>query len=260
MKIAGTRMLLMTVAIAALGGTAYAVNKHGLFSASKAESASVLALVNDRPVTAADVAGQMTLGMTKPVAVENAINRALAADAARELWPADAKAVEESAAREALAALYLRKQFGEIQRNVSDADIDKYYESTVKDELYTSHVLKYYLTQDAKDAAAVTEGLKANNAETLAKLAWVNREGDHSVLPTGVPYGLYRQVKAMQPGEVLGPWRVSDGVLFLKLEERKPGKRPELAKLRDEIRQMLAQQRLESSLKDLRAQAKIELK
>lgn len=261
MKRVGTRIVIGVVAIAVIGGVAFTAYTRGVFgSPATAAASEVLAVVNQQAVTSADVAALMANGMVKPVAVENAINRVLAAESARKLWPADAKAIADTAAREALSALYVRKRLDELQRAVSDADIGRYYETNVKDELYMGHVLKYYLTQDAKDATDMTEALKQGGGALLAKMSWVNREGDHSVLPSGVPYDLYRQVKAIEPGQFLGPWRVRDGVLFLRVEERKPGKRPELAKLKDEIRSILARQRLEGVLKDLRAQAKIELK
>jgi parvulin-like peptidyl-prolyl isomerase len=261
MKRFGTRTVVAAVSITVIAGAAFAAYKQGMFGAPPpASSSTVLAVVNQQAVTTADVEALMANGMLKPVAVENAINRALAADSARNLWPADAKAIAESAAREALSGLYVRKRLDELQRAVSDADISRYYETNVTDELYTAHVLKYYLTQDARDAAEMTEAVKQGGGALLAKLNWVNREGDHAVLPSGVPYGLYRQVKGIEQGQFLGPWRVRDGVLFIRVEERRAGKRPELAKLKDEIRQILAQQRLEGVLKDLRAQAKIELK
>lgn len=262
MKLTPTRMIATAAAVVAIGSSAFvAAKQYGWGAlAPKAGEAAPLALVNNQAVTAADVEALMTGGMLKPVAVENAINRLLVADAARKLWPAEAQAVSESVAREALTSLYVRKKLGELQRDVADDEIARYYETNVKDELYSGQMIKYYLTQDAKDAVDMAEAIKQGNAPALSKLAWVNREGDHAVLPAGVPYGLYQQVKALQPGQFLGPWRVRDGILFLKLEERKASKRPDLPKVKDEIRQILAQQHLEQALKTLRDQAKIELK
>jgi len=262
MKTMRTRIIVILVAIVAVVGITFAAKNQGVFSASSKDASppAILAVVNRQPVTTADVEALMSAGMVKPVAVENAINRLLTAEAARRQWPADAQAIAESVAREALSGLYLRKKLSEFQQAVSDQDISNYYDTNVKDELYLGHVLKYYLTQDAKDAAEMAEAIKQGGGAYLGKFSWVNKEGDHAVLPAGVPYGLYQPVKALQPGQYLGPWRVRDGVLFLKLEERKQGKRPELAKAKDEIRQILAQQRLESALKELRDQAKIELK
>lgn len=229
-------------------------------SAKESAGQLVLATVNQQSITAADVEPMMANGMAKAVAIENAVNRTLTAEAALRQWPADAKALSDSVAREALAGLYVRKKFAEIQKAVADADIARYYTSNVTDEMYSGSVVKYYLTQDAKDAAEMAEAAKQGGGAALAKFSWVNKEGDHSVLPAGVPYNLYQQVKVMQPGQISGPFRVRDGLLFLRLEERKPGKRPELPKVSDEIRGLIAQQRLEASLKELREQAKIQLK
>lgn len=254
--------IVIVVTIIALAGITVAALKQDVFALSSKDATpqAVLATVNRQPITAADVEPLMSSGMVKPVAIENAVNRTLTAEAARHLWPADAQALADSVARQALSELYVRKKLAELQKAVLDAEINRYYETNVTDEMYSGHVLKYYLTQDAKDATEVAEAVKQGSGESLAKFSWVSREGDHAVLPAGVPYGLYQQVKGMQPGQFLGPFRARDGLLFLKLEERKAGKRPELAKVTEEIRGLLAQQRLESALKELRDQASIQLK
>lgn len=258
-----TTKIGLAVTAVALAGVAVAMAKPSLLpfgSSTPVAAQAVLATVNQQSITAADVEPLMAGGMAKAVAIDNAVNRALTADAAKQLWPADAQALADSTAREALSSFYLRKRFAEIQKAVADPDIARYYDINVTDEMYSGHVLKYYLTQDAKDAAEMAEAAKQANAAALAKFSWVNKENDHAVLPAGVPYGLYQQVKTMQQGQTLGPFRVREGLLFLRLEERKPNKRPELAKLKDEIRNILAQQRLESALKELREQAKIQVK
>ncbi len=251
------------IGLLALAGVALAIAKPELLPFGSAKSNTkqfILATVNGHSVTAADVEPAMTKGMAKAVAIENAVNRTLTAEAAMRLWPEDAQALSDSVAREALAGLYVRKKFAEIQKAVPDADIARYYASNVTDEMYSGHVLKYYLTQDVKDATDTAEAAKQGGGSSLSKFTWVNKDNDHSVLPAGVPYNLYQQVKSMQVGQVTGPFRVRDGLLFLRLEERKPGKRPDLPKVSDEIRGLIAQQRLEASLKELRGQAKIQLK
>lgn len=251
------------IGLLAVAGVALAIAKPELIPFSSARGNNkqlVLATVNGQSVTAADVEPAMTKGMAKAVAIENAVNRTLTAEAAMQLWPDDAQALSDSVAREALAGLYIRKKFAEIQKAVPETDIARYYASNVTDEMYSGHVLKYYLTQDAKDATDMVEAAKQGGGQSLVKFTWVNKDNDHSVLPAGVPYNLYQQVKVMQAGQISGPFRVRDGLLFLRLEERKPGKRPELPKVSDEIRGLIAQQRLEVALRDLREHAKIQLK
>ncbi|MES2261598.1 MAG: peptidylprolyl isomerase [Pseudomonadota bacterium] len=253
----------IAVTLLGLAGVAVAVAKPDMLALSSSPQAgtqAVLATVNRQAITAADVEPLMATGMAKAVAVENAVNRTLTAEAALRLWPADAQAISNSVTREALSGLFVRKRFAEIQKAVSDADIARYYETNITDEMYSGHVLKYYLTQDAKDAADIAEAAKQGGGAVLAKFSWVNKDNDHAVQPGGVPYGLYQQVKGMQPNQIAGPFRVREGLLFLRLEERKTAKRPDLPKVTDEIRGILAQQRLEVALKELREQAKIELK
>jgi parvulin-like peptidyl-prolyl isomerase len=258
------RNIAIAAAALAASGIAIAIAKPGILNLSgpsrSASTQTVLATVNQQTITSSDLESFMAHGMAKAEAIDNAVNRSLTAEAARQLWPADAQALSDTAAREALSNFYLRKRFAEIQKAVSDQDISRYYQTNVTDELYSGHVLKYYLTQDAKDAAEMAEAAKQNNGASLTKFSWVNKEADHAVLPAGVPYSLYQQVKTMQQGQTLGPFRVREGLLFLHLDERKPGKRPDLPQVKDEIRNILAQQQLESALKELRAQAQIQLK
>lgn len=253
-----SKVLVGILVVVALTAVAYGMKQD--VGASSDTTVSVLAVVNGKAVTSADVDVFVATGLSKPVAVENAISRLLSAEAARALWPKDAEAVAEASAREALATYYVRKKLVDLQRGISDEEIARYYEINIKDEMYSGQALKYYLTQDAKDAIAMVEAVKKEPDAIGSKFSWVNKEGDHTVPPAATPYGLYQQVKTMQPGQYAGPFNVRDGLLFLKLEERKPGKRPEFAKVKDEIRAVVAQKKLEDLAKELRAKANIQLK
>jgi len=254
-----SKVLVGLLAVVAMAAAAYWV-KQGVVGASADSTVTVLAVVNGKTVTSADVDALVAAGLSKPVAVENAISRVLSAEAARTLWPKDADAVAEASAREALATYYVRKKIVDLQRDVGEEEIASYYETNIKDEMFSGQVLRYYLTQDPKDASAMVEAIKKEPDTMGGRFSWVNKEGDHSVLPAATPYGLYQQVKSMQSGQYAGPFNVRDGLLFLKLEERKLGKKPELAKVKDEIRAVVAQRKLENLTKELRAKANIQLK
>lgn len=243
-----------TVAVVAVLGVVYGVKSSG------GAKLSVVAIVNGKTITAADIDPLLAAGLAKPVAVESAITKALGAEAALAAWPKEAETVAEAGAREALANFYMRKRLAELQATVSEEEISRYYDINIKDEMYSGQLLKYYLTQDSKDANGMADATKNRPDSVSAKFSWVNRDGDHGVLPVAIPYGLYSQVKTMQPGQYAGPFSVRDGLLFFKLEDRKPGKRPELSKVKEEIRAVLAKTRLEEEVKELRTKANIHLK
>ena len=245
-------------ALVLIGGVVFAAKQASLAPADA--KPAVLAVVNRQEITATDIEGLVASGMSKPVAIEAAVTRQLGAEAARSQWPRESDAVTQAVVREALANYYLRRRLGELKAAATDEDIKRYYDTNLKDEMYSGQALKYYLTQDAKDAGEMAEAVRKNQESLLGKFSWVNKESDHYILPLSVPYGLYQQVKALQPGQYAGPFNVRDGLLFLKLEDRKPGRRPELAAVRQDITTALAQQRLEEEVKELRAKASIQLK
>jgi len=248
------KAIIVVLLVATFSGAAY------VFKNRRAEtSVSVLAVVNGKNITTADVDGLILAGMTKPVAVETAISRALVAEAARSAWPKEAEALAEAGAREALAAFYVKKKLADLRQVISDDEINRYYEANIKDEMYAGQGLKYYLTQDGKDAAEMAEAIKKSPDAVAGKFSWVNKDGDHAVLPVATPYGLYQQVKTMQAGQYSGPFNVRDGLLFLRLEDRKPGKRPDLLKVKEDIRALVAQRRLDEESKELREKADIHL-
>lgn len=253
-----SKVLGVLGALILVGGVAYAMKRSTLSPAEGKQT--VLAVVNRQNITTADIDGLVASGLSKPVALEAAIAREINAEAARSQWPEDSQAIADAVLREALSNYYVRRTLAELQKAVKDEDVARYYETNLKDEMYAGQVLKYYLTQDAKDAGEMAEAIRKNQDAALGKFSWVNKNGDHAVMPLAVPYGLYQQVKAMQPGQYAGPFNVRDGLLFLKLEDRKAGQRPELVKVKEEIQAVIAQQRLEEKAKELRTRAAIQLK
>lgn len=241
-----------------VGGIAYAA-KRAASSPSERKQA-VLAVVDRQEIMTTDIEGLVASGMSKPVALEAAITREITAEAARSQWPEETRIIADVVLREALSNYYVRRKHAELQKAVKDDDVSRYYETNMRDEMYSGQILKYYLTQDAKDAGEMAEAIRKNQDALLGRFSWVNKAGDHAVMPLAVPYGLYQQVKAMQPGQYAGPFSVRDGLLFLKLDDRKPGQRPELAKVREDIQVVIAQQRLEENVKELRTKAAIQLK
>jgi parvulin-like peptidyl-prolyl isomerase len=75
-----------------------------------------------------------------------------------------------------------------------------------------------------------------------------------------VPYGLGMAVKKLKAGERLQPVTVREGVLVLYVDDVKVNPKPELEKVRAEIRDLIVAERFNADMKARRAASKIELR
>lgn len=225
------------------------------------ERLRVLAEVNGKAITAEEVAPALVNGLDRAIAVDRYVTRLLASEAALEEYPDEAKAARAAAEREVLAQLYLRRKSEELLMSVTQADIDKFYKEQVRDEDYAAYKLNYYLTQDDLDATSMERNIAANDAEAKAKFVPVNREGDGFIPLAATPYGLGALVARAKAGDYLRAVRVRDGFLILHVEQVRPGKKPAQTKdLNDQIRNLIAQDRLNKELLERRERAQVKLK
>ena len=270
--------LIAALAVALLGGGGWYLYSQGMLpgvgapSAAKASSAKtaalsaderlrVLAEVNGNAITAEEVAPALVNGLDRAVAVDRYVTRLLASEAALEEYPGEAKAARAAAEREVLANLYLRRKSEELVISVTQADIDKFYKEQVRDEDYASYKLNYYLTQDDLDATAMERNIAANDAEAKGKFVPVNREGDGFIPLASTPYGLGALVARAKVGDYLRAVRVRDGFLILNVEQVRAGKKPAQTKdLNDQIRNLIAQDLLNTELLARREKAQVKLK
>jgi parvulin-like peptidyl-prolyl isomerase len=221
----------------------------------------VLAEVNGKAITAEEVLPALNTGLGRAEAVDRYVTRLLAAEAANELYPGEAKAAKAAAEREVLATLYLNRRGAELVQAVTDADIAKFYKEQVRDADYAAYKLNYYLTQDDIDAATMERNIGANDAEAKAKFVPVSREGDGFIPLANTPYGLGQLVASAKAGDYLRAVRVRDGFLILHVEQVRPGKKPEqTAEVKDQIRGLIAQRRLSDELLERREKAQVKLK
>ena len=221
----------------------------------------VLAEVNGKAITAEEVAPALQGGLDRAVAVDRYVTRLLAAEAANELYPGEAKAAKAAAEREVLATLYINRRSAELLQAVTDADITKFYKEQVRDADYAAYKLNYYLTQDDIDAATMERNIAADDAEAKAKFVPVSREGDGFIPLANTPYGLGQLVATAKAGDYLRAVRVRDGFLILHIEQVRAGKKPEqTAEVKDQIRSLIAQRRLSDELLERREKAQVKLK
>lgn len=211
-------------------------------------------------IVADELAGLLASGVDRAVAVDRTINKAVAADAARSVFPTQAAEAVRTAEREVLANLFLQRRTQELMQGVDDAQIAAYYASKVHDDDYASFSLRYYLTRDAADAHSVKALLDSGDRAAQARLSPLMANGQRQLSPQAVPYGLGQIVRKAKPADVLGPLLVRDGYLLLVLDERRDGKKPALADVKNDIRAVIADQRLGDELRDWRQKARIELR
>lgn len=221
----------------------------------------VLAEVNGKSITAEEIVPALNQGLPRAEAVDRYVTRLLAAEAANEFYPGAAKVAKASAEREVLAQLYLNRRGQELRQAVTDADIDKFYKEQVRDADYASYKLNGYLTRDQIDAATMARNLGNNDAEAKARFEPLSREGDGFIPLSQVPGGLGSIVTRVPVGQYSIPLQTRDGYLILHVEQVRPGKKPPQTKeLREEIRGIIAQRRLNDELLERREKAQVKLK
>lgn len=261
-----------TIVAAILIGTAtaaaaYAVydfkNKHeGAAHQAKSDAASgalFVAQVNDDRITDADIAAAMNSGTDKAVAVDRAINKALAAQLAKQSYAKDAEAALAAVQRDVLSQLYIAKRSAALRESVTAADVQSYYDKNIDARAFAEYKISAYVTQDPKEAEQVASVVAAGGAASVSSKFQPIAEGK-SLKAGELPYGLGQVAAQLKPGEYSRPLALRNGIYMLRLDESKPGAKPDLAKVSDEIKDILVAERLNNELTKTRAVASITIK
>jgi hypothetical protein len=222
-------------------------------------SKAVAATIDGKPVMEVELAGLINSGADRAVALDRYINKVLAAEAARGRYADDARTAVMAAEREILANLYLQRRNQELLQAITDPQVADFYKANVRDEDYAAFKLRYYLTRDQADAVNVKGLLDKADKGAQAKLAPLGNAADGYLPFQGLPYGLGQVVRNAKVGDVIGPVMVRDGLLVLSLDEVRKGSKPELDKVKTEIRTLLADRQLSEELLALRKKAQIQL-
>jgi hypothetical protein len=220
---------------------------------------AVAATIDGKPVMEVELAGLINSGADRAVALDRYINKVLAADAARSRYADDSRTAVMAAEREILANLYLQRRNQELLQAVTDTQVADYYKANVRDEDYAAFKLRYYLSRDQADAVNVKALLDKADKGAQAKLAPLGNTQDGYMPFQTIPYGLGQVVRNAKAGDVIGPVMVRDGLLILSLDEMRKGSKPELDKVKNEIRALLADRQLSEELLALRKKAQIQL-
>jgi parvulin-like peptidyl-prolyl isomerase len=220
----------------------------------------VVATVDGSEITEAELAPFLNAGLDKAIAIDRAINKAVAANSADKLYRQVSRSAMQSAKNEILANVFINQRSIEVRDGVTEADVKAFYQERVKAEDFTTFRLRFYVSLDAKEAQEEFDGIGRGEKEAMARLAYVKKDGDHYLNAAEVPYGLGAAIKKLKAGERMQPVTVREGILILYVEDVKANPKPELAKVQAEIKDLIVAERFNADMKARRAAAKIELR
>lgn len=235
-------------------------------SAAKNPGMVVLATVDNHQITEAELAPMLQQGVPRETALDRRITQSVIAMAAEAEYGEEAKILLAANRNDILYQLYLSKRTEALRKSITEAEIKAFYDKNVKDEDFKQVALKIFLTSDAREAQTLYETMarasaaKGDMAAASAKMTYLQKEGDHFVALQAVPYNLGQVIKKMNQGDVLQPIVVREGVLVTYIEAFKNSPKPPLDKSKDEIRQLIMQERLSAEVMGLRKAASINLK
>lgn len=224
------------------------------------DTSKVVATVNGVDIREAEILPLIASGVDRANAIDQTVTKALLSQGANREFSEDAQLAAAVATREALAQVYLAKKSSMLAKAMPDEKIRDYYDRNVVDADYKKVKLRYYLTQDAEDAAKVFSAAAKKDKDALAKFDLAKKDGDHLLSLNEVPYGLGQLVKKAEAGAVLDPVNVRNGIMILVVDDIKPGAKPSLDSAKDAIRQILVNEQMGSVLAEQRKAARIELK
>lgn len=218
-----------------------------------------VATVNDMTLTSADINPYLAQGADRAVAVDRAINKALAAELAKKEFSEDTKAALGAAERDVAAQVYLSKKAEAVGKAVSDKDIEARYNILVKDADFNAYKLKVAITQTEQEANdLIAKVQKAGDVEK--KFAPLSTQGEGYVGKNDVPYGLGAVISQLGNGQYSKPLVTRNGVMIFNMVDVKHNDKPKLADAKEQVRASLTQERVSEAILKARESAKITLK
>jgi peptidyl-prolyl cis-trans isomerase C len=203
-----------------------------------------------------------------PALVNQAVDTYLinkAAQASGEAQKAEVKKAIEKATEGIVAQAYLSSKIMPI---VNDASVKAKYDEVVKNFPKEKEVhLRHILVDSKETAASVIKALK--NGGDFKKLATAKSK-DETTAKEGGDLGFFRKSElpteladaafALKPGSYSEePVKTDFGWHVLKVDEMRDAKPPKFEDIQGELKQLMAQEAIVALVKDLRAQAKVNL-
>ncbi|MEC4720404.1 peptidyl-prolyl cis-trans isomerase [Noviherbaspirillum sp. CPCC 100848] len=220
---------------------------------------NVVAVVDGQEIVETDLSPFLSAGVDRAVAVDRAINRAVAASLAEAMYTEQALSALANVKADVLASVFIKGRSTELSRAITEEEIKQFYDARVMDDDFTEYRLKFFITQDAREAQEAYEGAVRKEKHHLARYEVVERDGRRYIKADQVPYGLGAKLAGLQSGQLLPPLVTREGVVVIYVEDVKAVHRPPLESVREEIRTILVSRRLSEELKQRRSEVRVEI-
>lgn len=232
----------------------------------RANAARQPANLNPQPLSAqvADVNGValterhllplLQLGMDKANAVDKAINKAIAAELAASEYPSLLSDAMEAAKLDIAAQVYLQNKMASIGKSITDEEIGGYFEALIKKNDFNAYKVKAGVFATEQAALAAISASRKRESEDFALVS------EKYISANEIPYGLGGHIKALKPGDFTAPMMVRNGFVVLRMVEVKENPAPELSSMKEQVRALITQERVNQELAKARGLAKISLK
>ena len=261
-------LYLNTVSTGSINAITNSPQKMETTPANLTAAGVVVAMVNGQPIYEEEL-GQMLQQMPKAVAIDNYVNKVLAAQANTQGSSAQQQAAErriQMASREIHSGVYFETSAKEIEGAVTEAEINDFYAKNISDSLFTKYDASYALYADPESAKEARSALSDKGGEaykgaakSFKKFEDPNAKGALFTVQQ-FPYDLGRVVEQLKIGDYSQPLPTRNGYFILTLNEKVAGKKPEVKDVKAQIVQALVQQRISEKITSLRGKARIELK
>lgn len=241
------------ICASAIAGIAYSA----ISSDTQASSKNAAAVVNGHVISMAEIDAAVQRGIDRPNALDIAVNRAVFASAAQNEFRDKAAAAVEMATREVLAQTYLSESAKKINDALTEQQLSDWYAKKVLDTDYRQLKVRYVMTANPDAAKIAFDNAVTGDFKGFEPLS---KDGDGFMPAQQVPYNLGPDLAKLKAGDVTGPLLVREGYLVAVLDAARDGKKPSFEASKESIRQILVQETLSNTLKDLRAKSVITLK
>ena len=188
----------------------------------------VLAVIDGETVTRLELAGQLGSGVDRAIVVDRYINKVIAAQRGKALFPEEAVAAVRAAEREVLSTVYTTRRMQEIRDQIADEELQSYYDDNVRDEEFVQWKVSYYLTTDAQDVQNTLTKLRQGDSKALDKLELLNANNEGFLTARAMPYGLGRVVSSLEVGVFSEVLRVRNGFMVVRVDDQRQLTKPTL--------------------------------
>lgn len=233
------------------------------FIASSAPQSQVVAVVNGKSITEVDISEMLLSGADRAVAVDRAVNKAIAAELAQKVYAKDADSTLRAVERDVLSRVYISKRTDELRKSVSGSEIKAFYDKEIDTKSFSEYKVSAFITQDPAEANAIANQVASGKpGDASSRFSVISSQGSGSAFlkSQDLPFGLGQVVRQMKPGEYSKPLVVQSGIVILRLDEVKDGKKPDLTVVSDEIKDLIVAKRLNDELVAARQSAQISVK